>query len=148
MERKQKTYQSVHYVQLDTYLKVKGQRTLIEFRGGTLEPKRNGTYNCTDPDVIEALDANIKRIGPRCSYKCIHEEILLEDDSPKKKTGNAVIRDVPAINTVTAGREWLINASISGQIEEGITPSMIKNRTDVLRIAEENGIRFIDLPVN
>jgi len=148
MERKQKTYQSVHFVQLDTYLKVKGQRTLIEFRGGTLEPKRNGTYNCTDPDIIEALDANIKRIGQKCSYKCIHEEILFEDDSPQKKKGNSVMRDVPEINTVTAGREWLINASAEGQIEEGITPSMIKNRTDVLRIAEENGIRFVDLPVS
>jgi hypothetical protein len=143
MERKQKTYQSTQFIQLDTYVLINGQKRLVEFRGGSLDPKRNGIYSTSDPEVIEQMDAYLKRIGPeKASYKCIHEEVLLEDEPVKKSE----TREVPEVTTVTAAKQWLVDASEKGEIKEGITPNQIKNRTDVLRIAQENGINFIDLP--
>lgn len=148
MERKQKTYQATQAIQLDTYVEVKGGKRLIEFRGGTLNPRRNGLFSTSTPEIMDALDADIKRVGPGCTFKCIHEEILLDDDAPVKSNKiHLGGLDVPGVKTVTAARTWLVDASFEKKIEEGITSSMIKNRTDVLRIAEEHGIVFTELPV-
>lgn len=146
MEKKQKTYQSTNAVQLDTYVLVKGKKVLIEFRGGTLDPRWNGTYQTTDPEVIKQLDADIARVGAdKASFKCIHEETLLNDEPVE--TGEPVTtKEIPDVKTVTAAKEWLLDASEAGIIKRGITSSVIKNRTDVLRIAAENGVTFIDLP--
>jgi hypothetical protein len=145
MEKKQKTYQATNYIQLDTYTLVDGKAVLIEFRGGSLEHHRNGIYSTTDPKVMGALDADIKRVGiDKSSFKCIHEEVLINDD--ENETDVLTDQEVPDIKTVTAAKQWLIEASEQGIIKKGITPSMIKNRTDVLTIAGENKINFIDLP--
>lgn len=143
MERKQKTYQSTQAIQLDTYVKVKGQRVLIEFRGGTYDPRKNGLYRTNDPTIIAALDADIERVGRNCTFKCIHEEVLLEDDPITEALEE---KEIPDVKTVTAAKAWLIEASAQGLITKGITSSMIKNRTEVLAIAEANKVKFIDLP--
>jgi len=143
MERTQKTYECTKAMQLDTYVLVKGVKLPIEFRGGTIEPRKNGTYSVSDVDIIEALDADIARVGSEvASYRCIHEEVLLLDNPETGPTKQLV----PDIKTVTAAKEWLITASATGIIKEGITSSMIKNRTDVLTICEETGIEFTELP--
>jgi hypothetical protein len=145
----QKTYQATSAIQLDTYCLVDGQKVAIEFRGGTITPRRNGIFQTSDPKLIAQLDADIARVGEEvASYKCINITTLEEgepgntgympDDLPEK--------NVPDISTVTAAREWLLSASESGEIRKGITPSMIKNRVDVLRIAGENKVNFTDLP--
>ena len=147
MERKQKTYQSTQAIQLDTYVRANGQKVLIEFRGGTYDPRKNGLYRTSEPSVIKALDADIERIGPNCTFKCIHEEVLLEDEAEKSNLKEPLTeKEIPGIKTVTAARGWLVDASFEGIITRGITSSMIKNRTDVLRFAEENKITFTDLP--
>jgi hypothetical protein len=147
MEKKQKTYQSTRFIQLDTYVLVNGQRVLVEFRGGSIEPiRRNGIFSTSNADLIKQMDADIERIGAdRASYKCIHEEVLI-DDLPEKDNIVLPERSVTDIKTVTAARGWLLDASEAGTITKGITSGMIKNRTDVLRIAGENNVKFPDLP--
>lgn len=146
MERKQKTYQATQAIQLDTYTLVGGQKRLIEFRGGTYDPRKSGQFNTSDPEVIAALEADIARVGAdRCSFKCVSTETFVDDDEdvltePLEK------KVIPEIKTVTAARVWLIDASAEGIIKKGITSGMIKNRTDVLRIAGENKVTFPDLP--
>lgn len=144
MERKQKVYQSTQAIQLDTYVNIKGHPFLIEFRGGTYDPRKNGLYRTSDASVIKALDADIARVGPSCTFKCIHEEVLLDDDPI---TEPLVEKEIPDVRTVTAAKAWLVEASEQGIIKKGITSSMIKNRTDVLAIAEDNKVKFIDLPI-
>lgn len=144
MERKQKTYQATQAVQLDTYVSVNGQKVLIEFRGGTLDPRINGRYQTSNPEIIKALDEDIARVGPSCTFKCIHEEILLADDP---LTEGLAEKEIPGIKTVTAAKEWLVKASEEGIINKGITAGQIKNRTDVLRIAAENKVVFTELPL-
>jgi hypothetical protein len=144
MERKQKTYQATNCVQLDTYALVDGKAVLIEFRGGSTDLRRNGIYMTSDLKVIAALDADIARVGAdKASFKVIHEEVLLEDDPI---TEDLEEKSIPDIKTVTAAKQWLLDASEAGIITKGITPSMIKNRTEVFKIAGENKVTFTDLP--
>lgn len=145
MERKQKTYQATNYIQLDTYVLVDGQPFMIEFRGGSQELNMNGKFSTTDQKIIKAMDADIARVGKdKASYKVIHEEVLLEDDPLKEDLEQ---KEIPDIKTVTAAKAWLVNASEQGIIIKGITAGVIKNRSDVLRIAGENKVNFIDLPI-
>ena len=144
MERKQKTYQSTQSIQLDTNVRINGQIIPIEFRGGTYDPRKNGLYHTSDPDIIAALDADIARVGPNCTFKCIHEEVLLDDEIEKEVITE---KNIEGIKTVTAARQWLVDASEQGVIQKGITSGMIRNRTEVLKIAGENGVIFTDLPI-
>jgi hypothetical protein len=144
MEKIQKTYQATQAIQLDTYVSVNGQRVLIEFRGGTMDPRINGKYQTANPDIIKALDEDIVRVGPSCTFKCIHEEVLIEDEPIKEALDN---KEIPGIKTVTAAKTWLIEASEQGIINKGITAGQIKNRTDVLKIAAENKVTFTELPI-
>jgi hypothetical protein len=143
MERTQITYQCISFIQLDTYTNVKGHKRLVEFRGGTINPRINGKYQTSDPELIKSLDADIERAGVKASFKCIHEEVLLSDDV-SKSTGD--IKEVPEITSVTKAKAWLLEASANGIITKGITPSMLPNRTSVLEIAAANNINFTDLP--
>lgn len=143
MERKQKTYQATQSVQLDTYVSVNGKAVLIEFRGGTLDPRINGRFQTSNPDIIAALDADIARVGASCTFKCVHEEVLIDDDPLMEELDP---KEIPGIKTVTAAKTWLVEASEKGLIKKGITAGMIKNRTDVLAIAAENKVTFTELP--
>jgi hypothetical protein len=147
MERIQKTYQSTQAIQLDTYTLVDGQKRLIEFRGGTYDPRKNGQFNTSDPKVIAALEADIARVGAdKCTFKCISTETFVDDELEEATTEPLEPKDIPGVKTVTAAKKWLLEASEQGLVKKGITPSMIKNRTDVLKIAGENKVTFTELP--
>jgi hypothetical protein len=147
MERVQKTYQATQAIQLDTYTLVDGQKRLIEFRGGTYDPRKNGQFNTSDPKVIEALEADIARVGAdKCTFKCISTETFI-DDEPAGATEPLDAKEIPGIKTVTAAKAWLLDASEEGIIKKGITSSMVKNRTDVLKIAKANNVTFTELPL-
>jgi hypothetical protein len=147
MEKKQKTYMATGAIQLDTYALVDGQKVLIEFRGGSLDLRRNGIFQTSDQKVIAALDADIARVGAaRCSFKVIHEETLIEDDPEGTITEPLEEKIIPDVTTVTAAKKWLLDASGKGLIKKGVTASMIPNRTAVFKIAEENNVKFPNLP--
>lgn len=156
-----KVYQSVHFQTLDTYVMVKGQKVLIQFTGGSLKPKINGTYSTSDPDVIAAMD---KGIVPDAAYKCISvdttpdppsakpSEPAAKEDPPAKDLANVPDKDpegappadgsfkeVPGIATVQAAKDYLL-ANI-----EGLTQSRLPNGTAVKAVAAENKIHFTDL---
>lgn len=158
-----KVYQAVNYQYLDTYVMVRGQKTLIQFRGGTLSPKMNGKYSTDDPDVIAALDEDIKRSGSRASFSCIHtegspdsEEVKKADapkaEEPKKEApegdGNPpdddpelpVYVEVPGITTVQAAKEYLLD-----RFKDEVKISHLANKEAVIKVATQKYVKFIDL---
>lgn len=141
-----KTYQSVHFTTLSTYVMVNGQKVLIQFQGGTLRPRRNGIYTTEDPAIIAALDA---RAGK--SFRCIHTEgtptqesksnsskdVKKEDD--KSRNTPDVLKEVPEVTNIIEARNYLV-ANI-----EGMTSAKLPNMQSVINTASKNGISFPNL---
>ena len=87
-----KTYQSIHFIELDNYIMVSGIRKKIEFRGGSLKPRINGRYTTDDPKEIEVLDKDAQR--PEASFKCIYSEgtpdqVTVKKEQPSKPSVTA-----------------------------------------------------------
>lgn len=155
-----KVYQAVDYQYLDTYVMVNGQKTLIQFRGGTLSPKMNGKYSTDDPAVIAALDGDIKRSGSRASFTCIHTEELPDADGAKKPKvvpipdsgapagdGNPPdgdhklpVTEIPGIETVQAAKEYLLD-----KFKDEVKISHLTNKEAVIKVAAQKNIKFTDL---
>lgn len=159
---RRKIYQSLDYIDLDTYVNVNGQRTLIQFRGGSLKPRANGKYIATDPAIIKALDA---AGGLNKDFKCI-----LIDDVPdqKKEPVNQTVKAAPApatedpdppeptdkdeerpekppqsvtgITNVQEAREWLLKNF------PDVKASQLPNGKEVKKVALMYGVEFTDLP--
>lgn len=164
-----KTYQSIHFIELDTYIMVGGNKKLIQFRGGSLKPRIMGRYTTKDPDEIVALDRATRR--PGASFKCIATEgapDVVESPRPGPKPpapppgptkeqselqGEAPDQDeredlteateglklIPEVTTVKAAREYLANNI------EGLTLSRLPNLAAVKNAAEKNNIAFPNL---
>lgn len=157
-----KVYQATNYQYLDTYVEVKGQKTLIQFRGGTLQPRLNGKFATDDPDVIAALDADINRLGAKASFKCIHSEEIpgpKEENAPVKSTAPqsaaplgepvkdapagdnaAPIAEIPGITTVQDAKEYLLD-----KFADSVKISHLPNKDAVQKVAAEKRIKFVDL---
>ena len=162
-----KTYQSIHYIELDTYIMVGGHRKLIQFRGGSLKPRINGRYTTSDPAEVEVLDKDAKR--PGASFKCVYSEEIPErtfnikevtaeasnevkseatqpepeefkDQSEDISAQSMGVKSVPEINTVQEARKYLA-ANV-----EGLTLSKLPNATAVKSAAAKNNIVFPNLP--
>lgn len=141
-----KTYQSIHFTSLSTYVSVNGQKVLIQFQGGALRPRRNGIYTTDDPAIIAALDA---RAGK--SFRCIHvegkptQENKPETSKEEKKEANKSesspegLKEVPEVTNVVEARNYLI-ANV-----EGITSAKLPNMQSVINAASKNGISFPNL---
>ena len=161
-----KTYQSIHFIELDTYIMVNGHKKLIQFRGGSLKPRINGRYSTSDPAEIEVLDKDVKRAG--ASFKCVYQEEIPDKVITKpEQTGEASIKDkpvekkqepeefkdqddnvlpesigvktVPDITAVQDARKYLV-ANV-----EGLTLSKLPNITAVKNAAAKNNIVFPNL---
>ena len=150
-----KTYQSIHYKDLDTYVSVNGVKTLIIFRGGTLKPKVNGKVSTDDPALIKAMDNDP---GNGTSFRCIsiegeaepsvRENPVIPSKAKEKKQEpeddtqdrNPEITKVEGISTVQAARDYLLN-----NVPE-LTASKIPNGAAVKNVAAANNILFVDLP--
>lgn len=148
-----KTYRSLVYKDLDTYVMVNGQKVLIQFRGGSLQPAINGIFATSDPDLIRALD---KDRGNGTSFKCIHVDGKEEPEPRKPETQktkepenkgddedqdkDSELKEVPGISTLQDARNYLL-ANV-----EGLKPSQVNNTGQVRACAAKNGITFPDLP--
>jgi len=145
-----KIYQSLHYKDLDTYVVVNGQKVLIQFRGGSLQPKVNGKFTTTDQDLVKAMDSDS---GLNTSFKCIYSEKIAEEkprytaedeatlDAPEEKpeeTKNEFTK-VPGIKTIQAARTYIVE-------NFGIPASKMLNGVAVKEYAAEKKIVFVDLP--
>ncbi|HBE43700.1 MAG TPA: hypothetical protein DDW27_21400 [Bacteroidales bacterium] len=155
-----KTYQSIHYIELDTYIMVDGHKKLIQFRGGSLKPRINGKYTTNDPKEIEVLDKDVQR--PGASFKCIHSEGTpdkvakpkpemtevsktegpdeFKDQDEDKQVGSVGYKTIPEVKTVQDARKYLA-ANV-----EGLTLSKLPNATAVKNAAAKNNILFPNLP--
>ena len=144
-----KVYRSLIYKTLDTYIMVDGQKTLIEFRGGTLQPPINGIFVTDNPNVIKAMD---KDSGYGTSFTCISSEgdpkpekapprgPVLKEEVPKtpevieKKT-------VPGITNIQEAKEYLLKNI------EGLKLANMPNTKSVKNLMVKNGFEFPDLVI-
>jgi hypothetical protein len=150
-----KIYRSIVYKDLSTYVMVNGQKTLVQFKGGSLQPPVNGTYVTDDPDMIRALD---KDNGNGKTFRCIHSEgeplpeekpqvtVKVEAATMKVKPEaiptiekEAKEKEVPGIKTLQQAKEYLLKNI------EGLSPSQMPNAASVKNQAAKHGIKFIDL---
>ena len=136
-----KTYRSLVYKDLDTYVMVNGQKTLIQFRGGSLQPPINGIYVSDDPVVIEAMD---KDRGNGTSFICILSEGAVEAPKaePKKATEEdpqEELQKVFGITNLQDAKNYLLKNI------EGLTLSKMPNAASVKNVAAKNGIKFPEL---
>lgn len=144
-----KVYQSIHYQTLDTYAMVNGAETLIQFRGGTLQPQINGKYSTSNPSVIAAMDAGLVE---GAAYKCISVETTPDEPELTSKPGFKAdalnvkdsqdengFTEVPGITTIQAAKEYLV-ANV-----EGLTLSRLPNGNTIKSVAAANRIKFTDL---
>ncbi len=127
-----KTYQAIGYQTYDMYVMLEGQRALISFRGGSLRPPINGTFQTTDPKLQSALAKDTAR-------DLTFQEIGSFDDEAKEDEATSDVTKVDGIITVQRAREYLISNI------EGMTQGSLPNRTAVLAIAAQHKIVFTDL---
>ena len=147
-----KTYRSIVYKDLDTYVLVNGNKILISFRGGSLQPPINGIFTTADPDLIAAMD---KDRGNGVSFRCVISEgepdeqkqtgkqkAQKAEDKQPEKTEDAPkdLKEVPGIATLQDARNYLLALKI-----EGVTPSKVNTTAQVKKCAALNGINFTDL---
>jgi len=141
-----KVYQSVHFLQLETNIVVDGKRVAIKFSGESFQPRIPGKFDTSDPKLIAAMDADIKRAGSKAAYRCV----LSEGDSKAKSPENDnLVNEPPAgnedftkakeVNTLQEAKEYLIKNV------EGITASRIPNKQAVINAARQNKIEFPNL---
>lgn len=141
-----KVYRSLVYKDLDTYIMVDGVKTLVQFRGGSLQPPINGIFVTQDPAVIKAMD---KDRGLGTSFVCIasdgEPDPEDEDEKPKiRKEAPKVfdapqMKNVPGIFTLQDVREYLLKEI------EGLKPAQMPNAKSVENLAAKHGFVFPDL---
>lgn len=148
-----KTYQALIYKELDTYIMANGQKVLVTFRGGSYQPRRNGIYMTSDPEVIKAMDQS-KSNG--LSYQCISVTGEPEPEVPKAETPNAEVKkeskkeakeeakaaaliEVPGVNNLQEAKSWL------AKNVEGISLTKLMNGPAVKKAAAQHGIVFTEL---
>ena len=127
-----KTYQAIGYQTYDMYVKIDGKITLISFRGGSLRPAINGTFQTSDPK-LQGILANDS--AKNITFK----EIGTFDDEAEKEEATGELLNVEGVITVQGAREYLL-ANVPGA-----TQASLPNKTAVLALAEANKIVFIDL---
>lgn len=171
-----KTYQSIHFIELDTYIMMGGHKKLVQFRGGSLKPRINGRYSTDDPKEIEVLDKDAQRSG--ASFKCIHSEgtpdqVTVKKEQPSKPSVTAKTepvaseQDTPKGDTNDSGEFKDQGEEPAGSVGyktvpeintvqdarkyladnvEGLTLSKLPNATAVKNAAAKNNIVFPNLP--
>jgi len=139
-----KTYRSLVYKELDTYVLVDGVKRLIQFRGGSLQPRINGIYVTEDPKVVEAMDSDR---GNGTSFVCIRSEGESEPaekkktvkPAEKKKEPGEDLEEVPGITNLQDARNYMLSRY------EDLRPSQLNNTIMVKAQAVKKGIKFTEL---
>jgi len=141
-------YRSLIYKTLDTYIMVDGIKTLIEFRGGSLQPPINGIFVTDNPNVIKAMD---KDSGYGTSFICISSEgdpellKVPKRTTPVKETPKVpeVIekKTIPGITNLQEAKEYLLKNI------EGLKLANMPNTKSVKNLMVKNGFEFPDLVI-
>lgn len=140
-----KVYRSLVYKDLDTYIVIDGVKTLIQFRGGSLQPPINGIYVTQDPKVIKAMDSDR---GNGTSFICIasegeegpEEDVKAEVKKEKPQVfDQPQMKQVPGIFTIQDVKEYLLKNI------DGLKPVQMPNAKSVENMAAKHGLVFPDL---
>jgi len=140
-----KVYQLKHFLQLETSTVVDGKKVAIKFSGESLFPRVPGRFEATDPKLIAAMDADMKRAGSNCAYKCISaegddkEKDLYDDQEEGLTDEPSEFTKAEDVKTLQEAKEYLVKNV------EGMTASRIPNKQAVLNAAKENKIEFPNL---
>lgn len=135
-----KVYRSLVYKDLDTYVMVDGIKTLVQFRGGSLQPRINGIFVSDDADIIAAMD---KDRGNGTSFTCISvtgepakkaEPVKFAEPEEENE-----VTQITGVTTLQEVREFLLKNV------EGLTPAKMPNIKSVMNLAAKNGYEFPDL---
>jgi hypothetical protein len=141
-------YRSLIYKTLDTYVMVDGVKTLIPFRGGSLQPPVNGIFVTDNPNVIKAMN---KDSGYGTSFICISSEGDPEPEKAPEKTAPekeapkapevAEKKTVPGITNLQEAKEYLLKNI------EGLKLANMPNTKSVKNLMAKNGFEFPDLVI-
>lgn len=147
-----KTYRSLVYKDLDTYVMVNGVKTLVTFRGGSLQPPINGIFVASDPDLIRAMD---KDSSNGISFTCVNvsgtpdqpkgkvepkaEKTVVEKEVKVEVPGEKL--QVTGIKTIQEAKEFLL-ANVGG-----LKAAQMPNGKAILNQAAKNGFEFPELTV-
>jgi hypothetical protein len=136
-----KTYRSLIYKDLDTYVMVNGTKRLITFRGGSLQPPINGIFVADDPDLIKAMDNDR---GNGTSFICV--QTSGSPEKAKSEALKAVQTEAPVEKTQIQGIKTLQEAKEFLLVNvEGLKAAQMPNSKSVLNQAAKNGFEFPDL---
>lgn len=133
-----KVYQSLYYQLFNTYVMVDGVKVSVNFTGGSLVPKINGTFVTTDEKIQEAIE---KSGGFNKDYKLTSTETIVEEEPEEEK--EQIPDDynkVSGIKTAQKARDFLLEQKI-----EGLTASQLPNIAAIKEVAAANKIVFLDL---
>ena len=132
-----KTYRNLVSVDFSTTINAGGENVFIHFTGGRLHPKRvNGIYRTSKPDVINALDSHPKY---GIDWICISED--RKEEPVEVKPGEIKVEDKMIVTgpaNSQQAREWLNK-------NKGVPFTRMKNRSEVLNMAKENKVEFVNL---
>ena len=129
-----KTYQALTFQEYHLTLKVRKQKTTVDFIGGSSAPvKVKGKFMTGDPDLQKALDQHPLNGKTFRMIKESKPEVIAPVDI---KEGFTAVR---GIRTFQDAKEWLANEL------EDISIETLNNKEKILMCAEANKINFTDL---
>lgn len=132
-----KTYRSLVTINFSTTIGVGNSQVYIHFTGGRTHPKMVfGTYRTSDPSIIAALE-NHPKYG--IDWVCESEkrmEVLISTKPGEVKVDDKMI--VTGATNSQQAREWLNK-------NKGIPFTKMRNKGEVLAVAKEQKVEFINL---
>lgn len=135
-----KTYQAIRSCMLTIYVTVKDKKRIpINFAHYNIEQNVKGRYSTSDPEIIEALEAN-KEFNS--DFELISEEEI-ESKEDKEPSGNASTGKEGLTPIGGCEKVQLAKAYLVEKYQDKVTPSTLTTWKTVDAAAEELGIYFV-----
>lgn len=147
-----KTYQSIHALKLTTsvYVEQDGKKSqvTISFNGGFMQPfRRNGIFTTSNEGLQKAIESDsgygsnfilIDNDGKQVFNKEKPQKQKLEPPKPEPENTDPDAKVVEDVKNFQGAKAYLLKL-------EGVTPEMVKNKIEVLKVAKEKKIVFKNL---
>ena len=132
-----KTYRNLVSIDFSTTINAGGAPVFIHFTGGRIHPKRiNGIYRTSRPDIIEALDTH-----PKYGIDWICESESESKGAVEIKPGELQVEDKMVVSgpiNSQQAREWLNK-------NKGVPFTKMRNKAEVMQMAKEQKVEFVNL---
>ncbi|MFI3321908.1 MAG: hypothetical protein R3Y50_05230 [Rikenellaceae bacterium] len=134
-----KKYESINNLHLVTTVKVDGKDREIRFRGGTLTPRKNGTFATDDEQLQKAMESDS---GYNVSFRELVVDKKKEDslkNSDKAKEPEVVeLIDVFEVRTLEMAYSWFLD-------NLSLFPRTGLKYKQIIKIANTHGYHFPNL---